>query len=62
MSYYYDWSYELDKEAKSSRYDDSALDSTAKYNSVSWGSASVRTSSMSAIMDAYNEYRTNYDY
>lgn len=59
---YYDWSLALEIEAKSSRYDNSPLDSTIKYNNVSWGSASVRSCSMAAIMDAYNEYRTNYDY
>ena len=59
---YYDWSYELEREAKSSRYDNSPLDSTVKYNNVSWGSASVRSCSMDAIMDAYTEYHNNYNY
>ena len=40
---YYDWSYELEREAKSSRYDDSPLNSVTKYNNVSWGSASIRS-------------------
>ena len=59
---YYNWSWELEVEAKSSRYDNSPLDSTVKYNNVSWGSASVRSCSMDAIMDAYTEYRNNYNY
>lgn len=59
---YYDWSYELDREAKSSRYDDSPLNSATKYNNVSWGSASIHSCSMDAIMDAYTEYRNNYNY
>lgn len=59
---YYDWSLELEIEAKSSRYDNSPLNSTIKYNNVAWGSASVRCCSMDAIMDAYAEYRNNYNY